>query len=82
MSLTSQEVDLINLVLEKYPPPQTFDLQESNRPELAEKIWSDLERRGYASISDTAVCVLSRIQGRFVSITEAGIEAVKLAKPE
>lgn len=38
--------------------------------------WRDMEKRGYACISDTARCGFERIRGTFVSITEAGRKAL------
>ncbi len=40
------------------------------------KYWRDMEKRGYARISETARCGLERLRGTFVSITEAGRAAV------
>lgn len=38
--------------------------------------WRGMEKRGYARISDTARCGFEKLRGTFVSITEAGREAV------
>lgn len=81
MALTEKEKQLLKNVLAKYPQPETFDINEVKNPVRAREIWSDLERRGYAKISDHAICGFERVRGEFVSITEAGVEAVKEVMP-
>lgn len=75
MALNHIEKTLICRMLAAFPPPQVFDLLESKNPEKARQVWGNLEKRGYVTISDHAVCGFERVRGEYVLITEAGIQA-------
>ncbi len=54
-----------------------FDIGDTGDPEKAEIFWSDLEKRGYVTISNFARCGFEKVAGRFVALTEAGTSLIE-----
>jgi hypothetical protein len=67
----------LKILMERWPPPETMDLLEARDIVKAEKVWGDLEKKGYVKISDYAICGFEKVKGRFVSITVVGLQRAK-----
>jgi hypothetical protein len=68
------------LILQKLyklcPPPGCFDIRDTRNPNLAEKLWGEMANKGYVKIDDFASVGIEKIKGKFVTITNAGVNAL------
>ena len=72
MTLTDQEYRNLQELERRTRGGQVVELENARQVAY----WKALADRGYASLSDSAVCMVERVKGDFVRLTEAGREAV------
>ncbi len=74
--ISDKDFLLLQKLYSQCPPPGCFDLREVRDPVMAEKTWGEMAKKGYVKVSNIALVDLEKVKGKFVTITDAGIDAL------